>query len=360
MRQDCDHPSDRRYVVIMQFHCSDISSRTVAKALQVDAAFTTPVQSRPQISVGTEPLLAYELVQGNLVRFSSPESTASRPPPTIVLLHGIMGSRRNMQSFAKTLVREFPQWQVLLVDLRCHGDSAGLTPHLVNQDHSVESAANDVLKLLQSLRMFPEILIGHSFGGKVVMSMAHQFGSGAKRLPKPVQVWVLDALPGEVRSGEMGGQDRPEDLISALRHFTLPIKRKDDLIVALKEGGFSQGTAQWAATNLVPLENGMGLTWKIDLEAIQKMYRSYENTNLWPLLESPVDGIKISFVRAERSSFRWSGQDQELIRAYGHQVHLLKNSGHWVHADNPNGLFDIISPSLGTCDIHLQRSAGNN
>lgn len=321
----------------------------MAKALQVDAHFTTPIQSRPPVTLGKEPLLAYELVQGNLVRFSSPESTASRPPPTIVLVHGIMGSRRNMQSFAKTLVKGFPQWQVLLVDLRCHGDSAELSQHLTNQEHSVDSAANDVLKLLQSLKMFPEVLIGHSFGGKVVMSMAHQFGSGAKRLPKPVCVWVLDALPGEVRSAEMGGQDRPKDLISALRHFPLPVKRKDDLISALQEGGFSQGTAQWAATNLIPLENGMGLTWKIDLEAIQKLYRSYENTNLWPLLENPADGIKISFVRAERSSFRWSGQDQDLIRAYGHQVHLLRNSGHWVHADNPCGLFDIIAPSLGTC-----------
>lgn len=338
----------------------DSSNRTVAKALQVDAQFTTPVQSRPAHKIGTEPLLAYELVQGNLVRFSSPESTASRPPPTIVLVHGIMGSRRNMQSFAKTLVKGFPQWQVLLVDLRCHGDSADISPYFANQDHSVESAANDVLKLLQSLKMFPEVLIGHSFGGKVVMSMAHQFGSGTKRLPKPVRVWVLDALPGEVRSAEMGGQDRPEDLISALRHFPLPISRKDELVRALEQGGFSQGTAQWAATNLIPLENGMGLTWKIDLEAIQKMYRSYENTNLWPLLENPADGIEISFVRAELSSFRWSGQDQDLIRAYGHQVHLLQNSGHWVHADNPNGLFNIIAPSLGTCVVDMPSSPNNN
>lgn len=32
-----------------------------------------------------------------------------------------------------------------------------------------------------------------------------------------VQVWVLDALPGEVRSGDMGGADRPADLISTLQ-----------------------------------------------------------------------------------------------------------------------------------------------
>ena len=265
-----------------------------------------------------------------------------------------------MQSFAKTLVEGFPQWQVVLVDLRCHGDSAAITPGLIDQAHSVDSAAKDVLKLLQSLKMFPEVLIGHSFGGKVVMSMAHQFGSGTKRLPKPVRVWVLDALPGEVRSAEMGAQDRPEDLITALRRFPLPIQNKADAVNSLQHGGFSQGVATWAATNLIRLDNGMGFTWKVDLEAIERMYRSYESTNLWPFLESPSDGISISFVRAEQSSFRWSGQDQDLIRAYGHNVHLLRNSGHWVHTDNPAGLFDIVSSSFGVPDMHMQRSPDNN
>lgn len=265
-----------------------------------------------------------------------------------------------MQSFAKTLVEGFPQWQVVLVDLRCHGDSAAITPGLIDQAHSVDSAAKDVLKLLQSLKMFPEVLIGHSFGGKVVMSMAHQFGLGTKRLPKPVRVWVLDALPGEVRSAEMGAQDRPEDLITALRRFPLPIQNKADVVNSLQHGGFSQGVATWAATNLVRLDNGMGFTWKVDLEAIERMYRSYESTNLWPFLENPSDGISISFVRAEQSSFRWSGQDQDLIRAHGHNVHLLRNSGHWVHTDNPAGLFDIVSSSFGVPDMHMQRSPENN
>lgn len=42
-----------------------------------------------------------------------------------------------------------------------------------------------MLNLLRELRMFPHMLVGHSFGGKVVMSMAHQFGAS---LPRPVQV----------------------------------------------------------------------------------------------------------------------------------------------------------------------------
>lgn len=341
----------------------DVPEQTpVTRALQLDAEqqYATPQASGVALNgngQGVEPLLAHEIVRGALVRFSSPESRDARPPPTAVLVHGIMGSKRNMVSFAKRLVEGFPTWQVVLVDLRCHGDSAGLAPHLVNQDHGVDAAAGDVLKLLQSLKMFPEVLIGHSFGGKVVMSMAHQFGSGVTRLPRPVKVWVLDALPGEIRSAEMGGQDRPEDLISALRHYTLPVRTKSDLMTWLTaHGGFSQGIAQWAATNLAPNPGG-GFVWKVDLEAIHRMYLSYESTDLWPFLESPSDGITVSFVRAERSNFRWSGKDQDLIKALGHDVHLLRDSGHWVHTENPAGLFDIIAPSFGGgVDLHLRRA----
>ena len=84
------------------------------------------------------------------------------------------------------LTQGFPSWQVLLVDIRCHGESANLpTPP---GPHGVESAAQDILKLLSQLKLFPEVLIGHSFGGKVVMSMGEQFGASGKRLPRPVQV----------------------------------------------------------------------------------------------------------------------------------------------------------------------------
>lgn len=47
------------------------------------------------------------------------------------------------------------------------------------------------------------------------------------------------------------------------------------------------------------------------------------------------DGISVSFVRAERSAFRWGGGDETRIRELGHSVDLLSDSGHWVHTDNP-------------------------
>ena len=188
---------------------------------------------------------------------------------------------------------------------------------------------------------------------------AHQFGTSAGRLPRPVRVWSLDSLPGEVRSGEMGAADRPVDLITILRRAQLPIASRSDLISKLESAGFSSPVAAWAASNLTPFDpenRSRGYTWSFDLDGIAQMYESYEKTDLWPLLMAPAQGINISFVKAERSTFRWGGRDEERILFLGHDVHELPNSGHWVHTDNPDALFGILAPSFGASpDIHMQR-----
>ncbi|GMH36557.1 hypothetical protein BSKO_04425 [Bryopsis sp. KO-2023] len=303
----------------------------------------------PSTSISSPPL-AYEIIQGALVRGCVLDS-CSPPPPTVVLVHGILGSRRNLQGFARRLMDGFPSWQAVLVDLRCHGASAELPSA---GPHGVESCGRDVLELLSHLKVFPRVLIGHSFGGKVVMSMAQQFG---QRLPRPVQAWVLDALPGEVRSGEEGRRDHPFDLIQTLKGMVLPVPSRSHLIDNLVHAGYSKGVASWMTTNLRPMggANGRALTFTFDLDGVEEMYRSYESTSMWPLLTNPPEGLKLDFVRAERSSYRWGGQDKERIKDMGHGIHLLKNSGHWVHTDNPDGLFDIIESSMGTADLHMRR-----
>jgi hypothetical protein len=117
----------------------------------------------------------------------------------------------------------------------------------------------------------------------------------------------------------------------------LPVTSRNWLTSKLEAAGFSRQVAIWAATNLAPLPSSSdgGLGWGFDLAGIAQMFRSYERADLWPLLASPADGVQLSFVKAERSTFRWGGRDEEHIRQLGHPVHLLHGAGHWVHTDNP-------------------------
>jgi hypothetical protein len=69
-----------------------------------------------------------------------------------------------------------------------------------------------------------------------------------------MQVWVLDALPGDVRAGEAGGQDHPADLIERLQQLPIPIANRTALQNYLTQHGFSLHVARWTSTNLRPLD----------------------------------------------------------------------------------------------------------
>ncbi|KAK6257853.1 hypothetical protein QUC31_001312 [Theobroma cacao] len=299
-------------------------------------------------------VLAYELVQGKLVKWSSMVvlDRSIPEPPTAVLLHGILGSRKNWGTFARRLAQEFPTWQFVLVDLRCHGDSASFKKR---GPHTVASTALDVLKLIAQLRITPRVLIGHSFGGKVVLSMVEQV---AKPLPRPVRVWVLDATPGKVRAGG-DGDDHPAELISFLRKLPMEVSSKRAIVNTLVQEGFSKDVAQWVVTNLRPTAAAgtpsSSLSWVFDLEGISEMYQSYEETNLWEVVENLPRGVHVNFLKAERSLHRWALEDLQRIHAAeesaadeggGVEMHVLEDAGHWVHADNPDGLFRILSFSF--------------
>ena len=146
-----------------------------------------------------------------------------------------------------------PSWQFLLVDLRCHGqtntESTESGERRFGED-SVESAARDVIETLQSLKFYPHMLVGHSFGGKVAMSMVHQFSQGERNkvLPRPVQVWVLDTVPGDAwaRTG-----DHPKDTINFVRTLDTPFASRKHLVDSLTGAGFTIEGAQWMTTEAV-------------------------------------------------------------------------------------------------------------
>ena len=311
------------------------SAASVASPRGVDALPSAPALA----DRGASHIIKYEVVKGTLVQFSDVENSGV-DVPTAVLVHGILGSSRNLRGFARKLARENPAWQFVLVDLRCHGDSSSLSSAASN---SVDGAAADVLSLLKKLNLFPKMLIGHSFGGKVVMKMVDRFGSRA--LPRPVQVWVLDTVPGDVKQAP-GAGDHPRDLIERLLQFPLPIRSPNMLVRELSKDGFSFQVAAWVATNLVVSATGEGYTWVFDLQGIKQMYQSYEAEDLWSVVEYPPEGLSIDFVRAERSTFRWGGGDHRRIESSGGGVHVLEDAGHWVHSDNPEGLVEIMRPSF--------------
>lgn len=83
------------------------------------------------------------------------------------------------------------------------------------------------------------------------------------------------------------------------------------------------------------------------------MYDSYEHSSYWEILKDRPLGLDIDFVRAEKSTFRWSGPEQEIIEGYNCGVYTLLEAGHWVHHDNLDGLIDILRDSINMHDATM-------
>ena len=218
-------------------------------------------------------------------------------------------------------------------------------------DHDLPQAARDVLKTLSILGVYPKIVVGHSFGGKVALSMAKQLG--ARALPGPTHMWILDTVPGPARPNFGSGQgDQPLRLINYIcaSARTKPVRSRQELVRDLIGSGFSEDVAMWMTTNVKENERG-DLEWTYTLDGLAPLYNSYEREDLWAVVENPPIGLKLAFVEAERSSWHWHNF-RERIETSSHHHHVLENSGHWVHRDNPDRLIELMSPSF--FDLHRE------
>ena len=83
--------------------------------------------------------------------------------PTLILLHGLLGSSSNWHSIARKLEANH---HVIVPDLRNHGRS----PH--SDDVGYPSLAQDVADLMDEHGLDSAVLIGHSMGGKAAMWLA--------------------------------------------------------------------------------------------------------------------------------------------------------------------------------------------
>ncbi|KAJ4830121.1 hypothetical protein Tsubulata_001336 [Turnera subulata] len=285
--------------------------------------------------------------------FEEVRSSSQKPhTSTAFILHGLLGSGRNWRSFSRNLASTLSssnsaptsEWRMVLVDLRNHGKSAeleGFAP-----PHDLYNAAKDLADLVKEKAWaWPDVVIGHSLGGKVAL----QFAQSCAR----EQLWVLDSVPGEVSAENSDGE--VEKVLKTLQSLPSSIPSRRWLVNHMIELGFSKSLSEWIGSNLK--KSGEQETWAFNLEGAVQMFNSYRETSYWSLLEHPPAGMEINMVVAEKSD-RW---DPEIIQrleslasrsggdsAGNVSLHVLPNSGHWVHVDNPKGLLDIVAPKIAS------------
>jgi pimeloyl-ACP methyl ester carboxylesterase len=250
------------------------------------------------------------------------------------MLHGIYGRGRNWAAIARALAARRPELASVLVDLRLHGASPALEP-----PHTVPACAGDVRALIDQAALPAPVdaVVGHSFGGKVALSLL------AGGPPPPVaQVWIVDSTPG---AGEPDGT--AWRMLGLVRGLPPRVATRSEAIDALTGGGVAPDVAAWMASNL--RRDDGGLVWALDWDAMEALLRDFFVRDYWPVVEAPPPGIALHFVKATQSS-RLSADACARIEAAGRatgRVHLHRvDGGHWVHADNPEAVTGLLAATL--------------
>ncbi|MCO4773348.1 MAG: alpha/beta hydrolase [Deltaproteobacteria bacterium] len=252
-------------------------------------------------------------------------------PRSAFVLHGILGNHTNWRSFARRLAQDLPQWQFHLVDLRNHGKTGS-----VPGPQSLAAVADDLEQLAVDVGA-PEVVVGHSFGGKVALEYA------ARRPASLRQAWVLDATPHAVPGGP-GDDHEVARVISALRAVPQPLARRADVMGELAARGMGEMIQKWMTTNL--RRDGDGYVWTFDLDGAEAMLDDYFRRDLWgPLETASPEAPAIHLVRAGASD-RWTPDLIERLHGLPPTAagthHLLEDAGHWLHVDAPERLRQLL------------------
>lgn len=261
-------------------------------------------------------------------------------PHLVVFLHGIFGSGTNWRSFARQLLGVLPEWQVLLLDLRNHGDSIRATG-----PNTLSVCADDIAETFAAHKLTPTALCGHSFGGKVALTYAEMYASG---VATPMQqtlrsVHVLDSPPGP--SLEAPSTVQVQQVLSSIDRLPQPSPSRDAAVATLEGYGLSPIVARWIATNLMPASDGY--RWRFYIPGLREMLADFWVTDRWPVVLNPP--VLVHVVRAEKSQV-WTAADLDQLQRITHhprvRVDILPNADHWVHVDNPRGLVQLLSVAL--------------
>jgi len=235
-----------------------------------------------------------------------------------LILHGFLGMGDNW----KTLGNAFSEkgYQIHLIDQRNHGRS----PH--SEDFTFEDMAKDIREYCLENQLENIILLGHSMGGKTAMFTACDYPDLVDKLI------VADISPRYY-------EPHHHTILEGLNYLNSrePDSRKD-ADKMLSEFVKEQAVRQFLLKNLYWKEKGkLGL--RMNLKTLTE---KLENISA-PLPEGKRFSKETLFIKGEKSTYV-PETDTELIKKHfpTAQIEVVKNAGHWLHAENREVFFEGV------------------
>ena len=242
--------------------------------------------------------------------------------PPLVILHGLMGSSDNWVSIAKMISTSFT---VYLPDMRNHG----LSPHSDLNDY--DSISTDILEFADEHGLGKFFLAGHSMGGKASVHFTMKYPE------KIAGLLVADISPfraADTRSKEF---NQGLKLLRIIVETDVSQAESRNDLDALLAGKVPSAKFRAFVMKNLRRTAGNKFEWKINAEALMKnVEKIMDGLPCENGLNTPVSGFPVIFLKGEKSDYLRSADWDDIVRIFPAAVlKVIKNAGHWIHADNP-------------------------
>jgi esterase len=222
-------------------------------------------------------------------------------PEPLALLHGFLGSARNLATLARGLAAGAPRHSVYAFDLPGHGGSPPLPPGA-----DLAALARALTAGARALSPRPWTLVGHSLGGRVALKAA---------LLEPAAVAHLTVLDITPSPAPPGGETAR--VVEALLGAPDEAPARDDFRAWFTAAGLAAAMTEW----LLNAED------------------------LWPAVEGPRT-YGVHAVRGALSAYV-PDADARRFEAAAARVDTIDGAGHFLHVDRPDETLDRILKGLG-------------
>ncbi len=246
----------------------------------------------------------------------------------LIILHGLYGSSDNWVTVGKELCKKFT---VYLIDQRNHGQSG----HDIV--HNYDAMAEDLHEFFLQEHIEKAYIMGHSMGGKVAMFFSLYNPDFVEKLI------VVDISPMAYSFEKIASEH--QRIINALMDVKLyQAKSLQDIDKMLQPAILEVRLRSFLLKNIKKNLSGI-FFWKINLSVLNNELLSvFEGLN-----QNSVINIPTLFIKGELSSYL-KEKDIEIINMMFPQstIKIIKNAGHWVHAEQPIEFNEIVAHFLLT------------
>ena len=242
----------------------------------------------------------------------------------MIILHGML----EMSDFWIPIAKHFSaNFDVILPDLRNHGRS----PHSFT--HTYQLAEQDLVELIEDLKLENIILVGYSMGGRISMLYSQEDNN---KLDKLI---IIDVSPRAYRTDEyLNILTLYNDLKKLDKADISKFKNRKELTEFLLENIESKGLVNLLLKNLIKDEQGF--KWRFNIKAL---LRYMETPNQAYITLTKKVNTPTLLIHGEKSNFVQE-KDLEIFKQFytNFKFVVIKNTSHLLPYEKPEELIRNI------------------